>query len=126
MHRTIYHKFACGLGSAAMSEKTIKPRITPNINEMNMILRLNGLDEKIPLQHAELLLTSAKFRKDLPLVILITGWNTDYNVTWNPALDKVYDAYRCRGGINFVVSGFLIFQCKCKGINEYPQNHTFL
>lgn len=89
-----------------MSEKSIKPRTTPEISNMSMILKADGLDEKIPLLQAELLVSSKAFKKDWPLVILITGWNTDYNVSWNPALDTVYEAYKCRGGINFLVSLF--------------------
>lgn len=96
----------CETGSAALSEKTIKPRHTPDISKMNMILKANDVDEKIPLLQGELLLASKSFNKDWPLVILITGWNTDYGTNWNPALDPVYQAYKCRGGINFLVSVF--------------------
>lgn len=71
---------------------------------MNLVLKKDGLDVEVPLLNAESLWSHEKFDKNLPLVILITGWNTNYNVTWNPALDTVYKAYKCRGGYNFVVS----------------------
>lgn len=82
------------------------------MNNLSLILKFDGSDYKTPLLKTESLWSHEKFNKDLPLVILITGWNTNYNVSENNALDTIYEAYRCRGGYNFVV-GVLNLFLKC-------------
>jgi len=88
--------------TAALSENTVKPKITPNINNMSFILKTKNEDVLIPLTQSEQLWSHASFNPELPLVIVITGWNTDYNVTENAALDTLSAAYKCRGNVNFV------------------------
>lgn len=91
------------IGSAAVSQQSVKPRTTPDIHNMNFILKYNGEDFLIPLTQPELLWTHEKFNKELPLVLFATGWTTNYNESENSALDTLYEAFRCRGNINFVV-----------------------
>lgn len=91
------------LGSAAMS-KDVQSHLTPDIKNISLILRVDGIDYAIPVTQAETLWSHEKFNKSLPLALLVTGWTTNYNNTANLVLDTIYNAYRCRGGHNFVVS----------------------
>lgn len=98
------------LCSAAVSQNTVKPRITPNVTSMRFILKVeNESDILVPLTQPNELWSSDKFNRQLPLVILVTGWTTNYNESENSALDTIYEAYRCRGNVNFVVNLNLIF-----------------
>lgn len=96
------------LGSAALVSKSVQPRFTPNISSMNFILRFDHKDYLIPLTRPELLWKHDKFNPTWPTVLLATGWKTNYNESENKALDDLYEAYHCRGKINFVVSAVCI------------------
>lgn len=89
-----------------MSASQVKPKFTPEIDKMNFVLKFDHVDYMIPLTSPELLWKHEKFNPEWPLVLLATGWTTNYNdsVIDNWALDQVYEAYHCRGKINFVVS----------------------
>lgn len=93
-----------------MSTGQVKPRFTPDIGKMNFILKFDHKDYLIPLTSPDQLWKHEKFNPSWPLVVLVTGWNTNYNdsIIDNWALDQVYEAYHCRGNINFVVSVVLI------------------
>lgn len=91
------------LGAASLSAKTVQPKFLPKVHEMNFVLLTESKNISVPLENPEQLWTNAEFKKDLPLVLLITGWTTNINDT-NNALDTVYAAYRCRGNVNFVVN----------------------
>lgn len=93
-------------GSASLSVSQVKPRFTPNIDEMNFVLKYDNKDYLIPLTKPDLLWKHEKFNPNWPLVLLATGWTTNYNdsIIGNSALDTLYKAYHCRGNINFVVS----------------------
>lgn len=82
----------------------IKPKYTPDISNMSFILKVNHQDYLVPLTEPRQLWTHEKFNADWPLVIFATGWNTNYNTSENSALDTLYNAYHCRGNVNFVVS----------------------
>lgn len=71
---------------------------------MNFVFKVDVDEILIPLTQPERLWAHEKFIREWPLVVFVTGWNTNYNHTINPALDTVYAAYRTRGGANFVVS----------------------
>lgn len=75
---------------------------------MNYILISAEIEEvAVPLNNSEALWLHPEFRMDWPVVILVTGWNSNINVT-NEALDILYTAYRCRGEYNFVVSNQIL------------------
>lgn len=78
---------------------------------MNFIFKLKDQSIMISLKEPQLLLTSIGFNRNLPLVILITGWTSTTNDSSNQVLDKIYTAYRCRGDHNFVVC-FILFVSK--------------
>lgn len=90
-------------GAAALSAKTVQPKFLPKIHEMNFVLKTKSKNISVPLEKPEQLWSNAEFKKDLPLILLITGWTTNFNDT-NNALDTVYAAYKCRGNVNFVVN----------------------
>lgn len=89
-----------------MSVSQVKPRFTPNINEMNFVLKFDNKDYLIPLTKPDQLWKHEKFNPTWPLILLATGWTTNYNdsIIGNSALDTLYEAYHCRGNVNFVVS----------------------
>lgn len=96
-------------GSAALSTKSVQPRSMPNIGNMSYILKIGDQNITVPLSEPERLWTLKEFNPKLPLVMVITGWTTNFNDTENDTLDKIYAAYRCRGNVNFVVSFFSRF-----------------
>lgn len=95
-------------GSAALSASQIKPKFTPDITKMNFVLKFDHKDYLIPLTEPAKLWTHEKFNPRFPVVLLVTGWTTNYNDTEaninNGALNTIYEAYHCRGNKNFVVS----------------------
>lgn len=90
-------------GAAALTADSIRPKFLPEITNMYFVLKTKWKDISVPLEQPEKLWTNDEFNKDLPLVLLITGWTTNFNDP-NSALDTIYNAYKCRGNINFVVN----------------------
>lgn len=76
---------------------------------MSYILKIDNQNITVPLNDPEKLWSLKEFNPKLPLVMVITGWTTNFNDTENPTLDKIYAAYRCRGNVNFVVCFHLNF-----------------
>lgn len=97
-------------GAAALSANTVQPKFLPKINEMNFVLKTKTDNISVPLEKPEQLWSKPEFKKDLPLVLLITGWTTNVNDT-NNALDTIYAAYKCRGNVNFVVNILIRVAC---------------
>lgn len=91
------------LGAAALTTKNVKPKILPNVESMNFVLRVKDQNILVPLNQPEKLWLSPQFNSSLPLIFMITGWTTNYNKSENPTLETIYAAYRCRGNYNFVV-----------------------
>lgn len=81
----------------------MKPRDLPDFSNMSFVLKYENENISVPLNKPQELWALKEFNPKLPLVIMVTGWTTNFNDTENPTLDKIYAAYRCRGGVNFVV-----------------------
>lgn len=94
---------AISAGSAALSAKSIRPKILPKIDEMKFVLKTSANNYSFSLNNATELWMHKEFNKDLPFVLLVTGWKTNFNQT-NDDIDTVYSAYKCRGNVNFVVN----------------------
>lgn len=77
---------------------------------MSYILKVGDQNISVPLNKPVQLWAKKEFNPKLPLVMMVTGWTTNFNDTKNNALDVIYAAYRCRGNVNFVVSGFLFLR----------------
>lgn len=77
---------------------------------MNFILKVKDQNVVVPLNEPQLLWTAKGFNRNWPLVILITGWTSSTDDSSNQVLDKIYAAYRCRGGHNFVVNSLCLLQ----------------
>lgn len=92
------------LGSAALSTNGVKPRTTPNFSNLSFVLKYKDDNISVPMDQPEKLWALKEFDVNLPLVVMVTGWTTNFNDSSIPTLDGIYRAYRCRGGVNFVVS----------------------
>lgn len=79
------------------------PRTEVDITNMSFILKVKDQNISIPLSKPIELWARKEFDANLPLVMMITGWTTNANDSKNPTLDQIYEAYRCRGNVNFVV-----------------------
>lgn len=90
-------------GSTALAIKSINPKVTPEFSKLNFILMTPTANYTIPLKEADKLWHHPQFNRSLNTEILVTGWTSNINKS-NTALDTVYQAYQCRGGVNFVVS----------------------
>lgn len=77
--------------------------MSPHVNQMNFVLMTKFKQYLVPLQYPELLWKHNKFRPELKSVILVTGWTSNINET-NDAMNTLWNAYKCRGGVNFIVS----------------------
>lgn len=90
--------------ASAVSYETVRPRVAPHPGAMNYVL-WHGADAadrvSVPLEHSERLWRHPLFRADWPVVLVITGWNSN-PLQPNEALEKLWAAYRCRGRHNFV------------------------
>lgn len=89
--------------SSAISTKSVQPKAIPDIDSMNFILMTRQQNYSIPLRNVHDLWHHAAFNASRPLAVLVTGWTSNINKS-NNALSLVYEAYMCRGGVNFVVS----------------------
>lgn len=95
--------------STAISAKSVQPKVTPDIESMNFILMTRTQNYSIPLREAHDLWHHNAFNASRPTAVLVTGWTSNINKS-NNALSLVYDAYMCRGGVNFVVR----VACECE------------
>lgn len=84
------------LSNATASENSV------NITDMNYILMTEDNNVTIPLLESDDLWKNELFNKSYDTVILVTGWTSNVNEP-NRAIDTIYNAYRERGGYNFVV-----------------------
>uniref|UniRef100_A0A182P6A8 NEDD8-activating enzyme E1 catalytic subunit n=1 Tax=Anopheles epiroticus TaxID=199890 RepID=A0A182P6A8_9DIPT len=73
-----------------------------NITDMNYILMTEDNNITIPLLESDDLWKNEQFNKSYDTVILVTGWTSNVNEP-NRAIDTIYNAYKARGGYNFVV-----------------------
>lgn len=90
--------------ASAVTDPAVQPpHAVPNPQAVHMVLMpLDGDAEvHVPLGHSERLWRHPWFRRDWPVVVVVTGWNSNVNDS-NEALDVLHEAYRCRGGYNFV------------------------
>ncbi|XP_055605087.1 vitellogenin-3-like [Uranotaenia lowii] len=88
--------------SAAVATNGTTPRIEPDLSRMSYLLLSDQGNFSFPLSNAADLWSSPYFAKDLKTVILVTGWLSTIEDP-NLAVDTIYQAYRTRGGVNFVV-----------------------
>lgn len=95
------------IGAVALSGNGIHSSVLPDVEKMSYVLKAGDKNISVPLNEPEKLWTLQEFNPDLPLIMVITGWNTNLNTTDNDALNTIYAAYRCRGNFNFVVLTFL-------------------
>lgn len=72
--------------------------------DIDMVLKVdNASDIRIPLIEADSLLSNPMFKKELPLVIFLQGLLGGQKTPIYQMVDKLYEAYKSRGGYNFVV-----------------------
>lgn len=57
----------------------MEPTALPDINSIHFVLKFNHEDYVIPLTSPDLLWKHEKFNPDWPLVLVVTGWATNYN-----------------------------------------------
>ncbi|KAJ6643641.1 Vitellogenin-1 [Pseudolycoriella hygida] len=89
--------------SATLSQKQVKPKYLPELASMNFQLRTCRGNFFIPMNSPVSLLTHPAFDTSKDTAILVTGWFSNVNSTMeNDALETVWEAYKCRGDINFV------------------------
>lgn len=62
----------------------------------------------MPLEDPAALWNNDLFDEELPLVLFVTGWLTNFNETPNDALTTMRQAYACRSGVNFVVRDLVL------------------
>lgn len=68
-------------------------------------LTQDGDNVTISLSNSEYLFNHPKFHMNWNVVLFVSGWDSNRS---DATISALYDAYRCRGGYNFVVKYFLI------------------
>lgn len=93
------------IGSAAISTRSVivRQKYTPNLKALTLILKTKYLNISAPLTNPSILCDHKEFRSDLPLVLFVSGWQTDLLVQISTAQETMFEAYACRGNVNFVV-----------------------
>lgn len=75
---------------------------------MSFILWTEPKEISIPFENPDALWTHPEFRRDWPLVIFVTGWQTNLGQDPSEAQMTMANAYLHRGKTNFVVNLFAI------------------
>lgn len=88
--------------SIAVSANATESENSVNVTEMNYILMTEGDNITIPLLESDDLWKHPSFKDSYNTVILVTGWTSNINGS-NRAVDTIYNAYKARGGYNFVL-----------------------
>lgn len=96
-------QFSHSAGSSAISASSVQPQSTPASEAMNFVLMTRDHNVSIPLREPDKLWRHAHFNTSRPTVVMVTGWTSNINKS-NSALSLMYEAFMCRGGVNFVVS----------------------
>lgn len=96
-----------------MAIKSIRPKVTPEMTRLNFVLMTPSANYTIPLREAEKLWHHPHFDRSRNTEILVTGWTSNINKS-NSALETVWQAYKCRGGVNFVVSSICLVRIVIK------------
>lgn len=100
MNLTIYFHLMFE-GSKVISLNDIVKEYHPQSDDVNYEFLTQDQDNvTIPLSDSEYLFNHPKFRMNWNVVLFVAGWNL--NVT-DETITALYNAYRCRGGYNFVV-----------------------
>lgn len=100
----------------------VRQRYTPNLKALTLILKTKYLNISAPLTNPSILWSHKEFRTDhclglfaliseinhvnehfCFLVLFVSGWQTDLLVSISAAQEKMFEAYACRGNVNFVV-----------------------
>lgn len=81
----------------------MKPIFTPQIANLSFILRTKQANISIPITNPTQLWNIREFNPSLPLVIFVTGWQTNILIKRSEAQEALTDAYLSRGNVNFVV-----------------------
>ncbi|XP_037026483.1 vitellogenin-1-like isoform X1 [Bradysia coprophila] len=90
--------------SFSLAQKQVKPKVLPDLNKMNYLLKTPDRDYLIPIETPGKLWRHPAFNRELETTFLVTGWFSNINSTLeNDALETVWEAYKCRGNLNFVV-----------------------
>ncbi|XP_055628001.1 vitellogenin-1-like isoform X2 [Toxorhynchites rutilus septentrionalis] len=88
--------------SIAVSSNATQSEDSVNITEINYVLMTDDDNVTIPLLESDFLWSNPLFKEHLNTTILVTGWTSNINGS-NRAIDTLFNAYKARGGYNFVV-----------------------
>lgn len=89
------------IGSSAIANNVLRPTNVPDMADMKFVFKGRNGDVQASLNESEKIWTHSDFNSNANTVIVITGWNSNVNIT-NVALDVLYLAYKQRD-VNFVV-----------------------
>lgn len=98
----IFHEFV--KGSKVVKLNDIVKEYHPKADDLNFEYLTQDADNvTIPLYDSEYLFNHPKFRMNWNVVLFVSGWNVNAS---NETITAMYNAYRCRGGYNFLVRIF--------------------
>jgi hypothetical protein len=88
--------------SVAVSTNATESERQVNITELNYVLLTDSDNITVPITNSDELWTNPAFNDSLDVVIMVTGWTSDINDS-NACIDTIWDSYKQRGNVNFVV-----------------------
>lgn len=92
----------CFEGSLAITSESTRSLIPADVNKINYVLLTETENISFPITDAPQLWKNPNFNPNNDVAIFITGYKSEINHK-NRAIDGVWDAYRYRGGINFII-----------------------
>lgn len=79
-------------------------KIKPDFDRLRLILYSSSDNASYSLSEMSKLVENPEFNKNDPVVIMVSGWLSNRKDKPNDPAIAIYNAYKCRGHINFLVS----------------------
>uniref|UniRef100_A0A6B2ELX5 Putative vitellogenin n=1 Tax=Phlebotomus kandelakii TaxID=1109342 RepID=A0A6B2ELX5_9DIPT len=92
----------CSLAIATDNNLSRDEKDKPDYRNLSMVLYDNKENASFALTDMEKLVNHPSFKKNAPVVILVTGWLSNKENSTNEAAVAIYSAYKCRGDSNFL------------------------
>lgn len=97
-------------GELALSDNAVEipKQYMPDINNLSLILRTRTRNVSFPLASPGNLWNNSAFNLNFSTVLFISGFMTNLKKGDSTAQDLLFEAYMCRGNVNFVVKWIIL------------------
>ncbi|XP_059616597.1 vitellogenin-1-like [Phlebotomus argentipes] len=92
----------CSLAVATDTNLSRDEKDKPDFRNLSIILYEESENASFPLDDMDSLVQHPSFKKNAPVVILVTGWMSNTKDSTNSVAKAMYNAYQCRGDTNLL------------------------